>query len=285
MTPFTWPWRWEVALPLALWAGLYTAGWYRLYRRGHRRLASWWALAVHTAAVLAVVLALLTPVYTWSRYLFSVNMAHHMLLLMVAPPLFWLARPFPILLWTLPRGVRQRLPRGLASGRAVREAIRWLTNPGLAWLVFAATFWTWHTPEMYNAAMRRLFLEDLQHATFFFTALLFWWHVVAAAPRWHGRISYGWRIGYVMAALAQNEILAVAITFANTLWYTYYQEVPRLWGLSPLDDQRLGGAIMWVPGGMMYGIAAVVLLYKIIAAEEKKPPLPEEYWIPEGPNG
>ena len=276
--PFSWPWRVEVWLPIFLWWVAYTAGWWRLRRRGSKQLADFVSLALHTGSVLAVLVALQTPVYSLSRYLFSVNMAHHMLLIMVAPPLFWLARPFPILVWALPRTVRLRLPKILARGRRVRQGLAYITAPGPIWLLFAGTFWTWHTPEFYEAAMRRQVLEDLQHFTFFATALLFWWHVVAAAPHIHGRISYGWRVAYVLATLVQNTVLAVAITFASNLWYSYYTEVPRLWGTTPINDQRLGGAIMWVPGGMMYGIAAVVLLYKIISAEEKKPPLPEEYW-------
>ena len=276
--PYSWPWRFVVWVPLLLWWGIYALGWWRLYQRGCRRLATIGRLGLHTLAVLAVFAALQTPLYSLSRYLFSINMAHHMLLIMVAPPLFWLARPFPFMVWAFPRALRRLLPALLARNRTARTAFRYVTAPGVSWLLFAGTFWTWHTPEFYDAAMRRQGLEDLQHLTFLVTGLLFWWHVTAAAPHIHGRIGYGWRIAYVMAALVQNTILAVAITFAGNLWYTYYTTVPRLWDLPPLNDQRLGGAIMWVPGGMMYGIAAVALLYRIISAEEKKPPMPEEYW-------
>jgi cytochrome c oxidase assembly factor CtaG len=86
------------------------------------------------------------------------------------------------------------------------------------------------------------------------------------------------RIGFVLAAIPPNMALGVILAFIGEPIYTYYTAVPRLWGLSVLDDQRVGGVIMWVPGSMMYIIAALILISRLLQREDDKPPLPESEW-------
>jgi putative membrane protein len=103
-------------------------------------------------------------------------------------------------------------------------------------------------------------VHDLEHLTFFATAMLFWWHVTAAGPRIHKRFPLWARIGYLAAAIPPNMLTGVAIAFANEPIYTYYTTVPRLFGLTVMQDQMIGGVIMWVPGSMMYIMAILVFL-------------------------
>lgn len=265
----TWSWSPEVLLVLLLLASVYTAGWWRLRCQGHRRLASGWRLAAHAGGVGVLALALVSPVDTLGDYLFSAHMVQHELLMMVAPPLLLLGNPFPVALWGMPRGLRWAIGRLMDRRGRFRQWLRHVSAPGMAWLLYVSTLWLWHTPAAYDAALRYEFVHTLEHISFFATALLFWWHVIGTPPHVHGKLGYGRRVGYVLAALAQNEVLAVGISLAREPLYLYYTTVPRIWGLSVLEDQMLGGTIMWIPGGMMYALVAIILIARWWDREEK----------------
>ncbi len=265
-----WNWPPAVILVLLVMAGTYSLGWWRLRRQGHHSLAGGWRLTAYLSGLGVLALALLSPIDTLQSLLFSVHMIQHELLMMIAPPLLLLANPFPIALWGMPASLRRAIGDMLHSKAIVRRGLRRLTPPWVAWVLYVGILWLWHAPAAYDAALRNELIHDLEHITFFGTALLFWWHVVGAAPHIHGPMGFGARIGYVLAALAQNEVLAVGISLTDRVLYTYYETVPRLWGLSALQDQELGGAIMWIPGGMMYALAAVALLARLLDWEEKK---------------
>ena len=276
-----WEWRPEVTISLGMLALLYGLGWQRLRRRGAHRLANGWRLVSYYGGILALVVALLSAVDALQSLLFTMHMVQHLLLTMVAAPLIVLANPFPIVLWSFPREQRRAFSLLLARGRAGRRLLVRVTHSRIAWALFVGTFVLWHAPTMYEAALYSDIVHDIEHISFFVTALLFWWHITQAPPRVHGRLGYGARIALLAGAFVINEALSVALAFASSPWYSYYTTVPRIWGLSALADQKLGGAIMWVPGGMMYVVAIVVLLARLLDAEEKKPPLPEGEWATE----
>lgn len=265
-----WEWRPEVVSGLVILGGIYILGWWRLRQRGYHRLANGWRLSAYLSGLVVLVLALMSPIDTLQPLLFTMHMIQHELLMMIAPPLLLLANPFPIALWGMPAGLRHTIGEMLARKAAFRRVLHRLTTPWTAWVLYVGILWLWHAPAAYDAALRNELIHDLEHLTFFGTALLFWWHVIGAAPQVHGAMGFGMRIGYVLAALAQNEVLSVSISLTDQVLYTYYETVPRLWGLSVLQDQKLGGAIMWIPGGMMYVLTAVILLACLLNWEEKK---------------
>jgi hypothetical protein len=84
-----------------------------------------------------------------------------------------------------------------------------------------------------------------------------------------GHIAYGWRILYVFLAAGQNTLLAALLSLTERVLYPYYLGVPRLWGLPAVDDQAIGGAIMWVVGGMMYPITLLILIASFLKEEER----------------
>lgn len=266
----SWEWRPEVLSVLLFLGVTYGLGWWRLRRSGHRGLANGWRLAAYLSGLMAVALALLSAIDALQSLLFTMHMVQHELLMMVAPPLLLLANPFPFLLWGLPTGLRRAVGRLFGQGALFRRVLYRLTAPWLSWALYVATLWLWHYPAAYDAALRYGWIHDLEHLSFFITALLFWWHVTGAAPHIRAPLGYGVRMGYVLAGLAQNEILAVGISLAGRPFYTYYETVPRLWGLSVLDDQRLGGVIMWIPGGMMYALTVIILLARLLDQEERE---------------
>ena len=103
-------------------------------------------------------------------------------------------------------------------------------------------------------------------------------NITAASPHIHKRLPPFARFVYVLAAIPPNMLAGLAIAFAGGPIYTYYEAMPRLWGLSVMEDQQIAGVIMWVPGSMMYILAALVLVGRYLQEEEKKPPLRESAW-------
>ncbi len=263
----SWAWRPEIMLTLGLAAALHVAGRWRLKRRGSTSLVSPWRTASYLAGLAFVWIALLSPIDVLSGQFFFMHMIQHLLLVMIAPPLLWLARPMPVAMWGLPRGLRREVGRWLHADSPLRQAVRAVTPPGLVWLYFVAVLVGWHEPQLYNLTLESDLVHDLEHLSFFVTALLFWWHVVGAAPRFHEKLSPGVRIGYALAAVPPNALTGVALSFATEPLYPHYTTVPRLWGISVMEDQMLGGVIMWIPGSMMYIVAALVLIAGMLREE------------------
>ncbi|MGH7363324.1 MAG: cytochrome c oxidase assembly protein [Candidatus Methylomirabilales bacterium] len=268
-----WNWRPDVLFVLTALGTAYAIGWLRLRKRG-ARAARPWRLVVYLAGLTTVGLALLSPIDTLGSLLFLMHMVQHELLIMVAAPLLLLANPLPASLWGLPRRPRRAMRSLLGRGAAVRRVLRAATWMPVAWGVFVSNLWAWHLPAAYEAALGNELLHDLEHLTFFGTALLFWWPIINPAPRLHGQIPYGLRIVYIVAAAFQNAALGFAIAVTERVLYPSYTAAPRLWGLSPLYDQAFGGGIM-SEGGMMFLIPLLVLVARWLNAEERKTRLRE----------
>lgn len=223
-------------------------------------------------------IALLSPIDVLGGQLLTMHMVQHLLLVMIIPPLLLLANPLPFLLWGSPPKVRLGVSRLLSPKAKFRYYLRRTTGPGLVWLMFVIVYWGWHDPNAYNLALRSPLAHDLEHLTFFLVSMLFWWHVIGAGPRIHRPLSPVGRFAYVLTAIPPNMLAGLAIVFATGPIYSYYEAMPRIWGLSVMEDQQIGGVIMWVPGSMMYIIAALILASRWLQQEERKPALPESEW-------
>lgn len=262
----SWNWRADVIGLVAVLAIAYSLGWWRLRRQG-ARVARKWQLSLYLTALAAIILALLSPIDTFGPFLFFMHMIQHEFLMMVAAPLLLLADPLPVILWGLPRSFRRGMRHLLIRDAPFRRVLRAVTWMPVSWLLYVATLWMWHYPAMYQASLQNEFVHDAEHISFFLTAILFWWPVVNPAPRVHGYIPYGFRIAYLVLAALQNTLLAALISLTERVLYPYYSTAPRLLGLTPLEDQITGGLIMWIPGGMMYLVAALVLVVRMLDHE------------------
>lgn len=256
----TWELRPVVVLVLVGLGDSCMLGWWRLRRRGHRELAAGWRLSLYLAGLGVLAVALLSGLDHLQQELFAAHMVQHELLMMVAAPLILLANPFPFFLWALPDRARSGVGRLFVPDGSGRRLLRPLTSPRAAWVLYVGSLWLWHSPAAYDAALGHGLLHDVEHVSFFATALLFWWHVIGAAPRIHRTMNRWRRAGYVVGALAQNEILGVSIAFAGSPLYAHYTTVSHSWSMSVLQEQMVAGAIMWIPGGMMYAVALVLLI-------------------------
>ncbi len=286
---FSWDMRPEVILLLGLLAVVYLRGWLRLRalpvaaaaqsQDQHRALAAGWRLATYWAGLLTLAVSLMSPIDVLGGQLFLMHMTQHLLLTMVAVPLLLIGNPFPVLMWGLPRKARRPVSAVLSERSPVRRPLAMVTSPGVVWLLYISALIGWHDPALYNLALRNPFVHDLQHLSFFITTMLLWWHILGAAPRLHRSLSAGQRIVYTISVVPVNMIIGVVIAFAPSPIYSHYLGVPRLLGLSVMEDQMIAGILMWIPGSEMFFWAALIVLTQIVNAEAKKPVQTNAPWL------
>ncbi len=275
----SWGWRPEVIVSLLVPGVLFLLGWRKLRlisgpARGGGSLGAFWRPISYISGLLVIGLALMSPIDVLGQQLFFMHMIQHLLLIMVAPVLLLLPNPMPFLLWGLP--ARARLAAGSALNRVLNkqsttgQLLRRATSPAIVWFSMLVFIIGWHDPNTYNAALQNELVHDLEHVTMFIAGMLFWWTVIGAGPRLHKNMSRPAKIAFVIAAVPPNMALGAALAFSRDPIYSFYMDMPRLWGMSVLDDQRLSGIIMWIPGSMMYMIAALVLMFRILSGEDKK---------------
>jgi cytochrome c oxidase assembly factor CtaG len=275
----SWDLRVEIVGTLLLVGSVYTRGWWRIRRQrtNQHPLAAGWRLAAYLGGLTLLSVALMSPIDVLAGQLFLMHMIQHLLLVMIAPPLLLVANPLPFFMWGLPIRAGRALGRSLRPTSTFRRVLYSSTSPGLVWMLFVAFFLGWHDPNAYSAALKSDLIHDLEHLTFFGTAMLFWWHVTGAGPRLRV-LSRGVRLAYLLLTVPVNAATGIAIAFAGQPIYTYYTTVPRLWGMSVMQDQMIGGVIMWIPGSMMYLVAALILISGLVQTEAKKQPLLEAEW-------
>ena len=249
-----WTWSWDpLVLGILCMSGLlYGMGVLRMRGTG---LAGGWRPMAFLSGWLTIVIALLSPVHQLSSVLFAVHMTQHELLMLVAAPLMVMSRPMVVILWALPRRVRLRAARWMST-RAVRRSWRALTGGLTAWLLHGAVLWMWHIPVLFEAALTTEAVHALQHASFFAVAMLFWWALIYGR---YGRMGYGIAVAYVFTTALHTGLLGALITFAGQVWYLTYEGRTVLWGLTALEDQQIGGLIMWVPGGVVFTLVGLAL--------------------------
>lgn len=221
-------------------------GWLeRLIQRGLVRRSHPWYFA---AGLLAIFIALLSPIDILANLFFLLHMIQHILLMMVGAPLILLGLPPPLVRWLI---LETRLKTVLA----------WLTYPLTAYALININFLAWHIPALYEAALRNEVVHYLQHALFFYTALLSWWRIIDPSRGWYPL--WDWqpaRWVYLLVSAPPSYVLGSILWASSDVWYPFYTEVPRLWGISALADQRHGGMLMWIQG-WMYVMASMLVFF------------------------
>jgi putative membrane protein len=243
--------------------GLTLSAW--LYVRGVRGLrrismagggVGCWEAAAFGGGWLVLSVALLSPLHTLSHLLFSAHMLQHELIMLVAGPLLVLGRPLEPFLWGLPPRRRRGLGR-LGKVGWVRGGWRGLSHPIVTWSLQAVALWSWHVPGLFQWALDSRSVHAMQHLSFLVSALLFWYALIEGQQR---RMGYGAAVLYVFTISVHSGVLGALLTFAPFPWYPAYAQTVSSWGLTALEDQQLGGLLMWVPGGVVYLIAGLGLL-------------------------
>jgi putative membrane protein len=245
----------EVVLGVVALAALYT--WATLASRRPAPLREPMAFFAGCAALLAV---LNGPLHDLSDYyLLSAHMVQHLVLTLLVPPLWLLGTPG----WML-----DALAARAGRWRAVDAALTWLTRPLPAFAVFAVALVAWHLPGPYNAALETHAWHVVEHLVLLTASVLGWWPVLSRSARLPA-LPYAGQLLYLFVFGMPMTVVAAMVTAAEQVLYPYYAAAPRVFDLSPLDDQRLGGVIMWVPAGIIPLVAFTVVFFRWAAAERE----------------
>ena len=268
----TWGWEPGSIIGLALSGGLYATGLRRMWKSsgiGHG--VARWEAACFASGWFALFVALVSPLHPWGAVLFSAHMTQHEILMLVAAPLMVLGTPMVVFLRALPSSWAQSLAR-FGNSSPWRSFWTAISTPFAAFVIHGAILWLWHVPALFQATLTSEWVHALQHSSFLFSALLFWWAVVHVKDRVMG---YGAAILYMFTTALHSGILGALITFAAGVWYPAYAKTTPWWGLTPMEDQQLGGLIMWIPAGIVYIIAGLALVAGWMRESERRVQLRE----------
>ena len=241
---------------LAVSAFVYVNGIRNLWRAGgNGHGISRWEAAAFAFGWISMFVALVSPLHPWGEVLFSAHMTQHEILMLISAPLFVLGRPFVAAMWTLPHPSRRPVSR-IWNRTSLKVVWRALSAPFAAWAIHALALWIWHVPYLFQATLKSDLVHTLQHASFFLSAMLFWWAIIYGG---RGVASYGAAVLYLFTTSIHSGLLGVLLTLTTRVWYPDYSATTESWGLTPLEDQQIGGLIMWIPAGLVYIVAALVM--------------------------
>jgi cytochrome c oxidase assembly factor CtaG len=260
----SWEAAWVPILGVLLVGGLYLYGVWRLRRRGDHwpvgRTLLFVGLGlgsflVATTSVLAV----------YDDTLFWIHMVQHMVLAMLTPVFLALGAPITLALRTLPAGGRQAL-LGVLHSRVAKV----LTYPVVAGVLFVATPFALYLTGWYEATLRHPFLHELNHLHFVVIGALWFWPLLGPDPM-PNRIPYPMRLIAVFATMPFHAFLGVAIMSQSTLIAgDWYLGLDRHWGPTPLQDQHLGGGVLWASGDLVALVVLGALFLQWARASERE---------------
>lgn len=206
----------------------------------------------------ALALALVTPIDPLGELLFSLHMIQHELMMLIAAPLLVLSRPSSALLVGAGRKAARPVAvaarkSGLSRGRQI------LLGPGGAWVIHAVGLWGWHIPYLFNAGLANTWIHTAQHFSFLSIALMFWYSLlhIQKSDSIIGMV-------YLFTTALHASLLGALITFSPRVWYSPYLDTAPAFGISALEDQQLGGLIMWMPAGVVFIAGALIFLARLL---------------------
>jgi cytochrome c oxidase assembly factor CtaG len=214
-------------------------------------------IAWFTAGLLTIFIALVSPLDALSNSTsLGAHMVQHILLAIVAPALLLLGTPdyWIRYLFTLP---------------VIKHVLRFIAHPLIAFAIFNVVLWAWHLPVLYEGALRDPNVHILEHTMFMVIGVIMWAPILFRLPP-DAPMGYLAKITYLFFNMISSSILAAIFTFAQNVIYPFYGNAMQVFGMTPLDDQQLAGAIMWVPGGGIFLIATLIAFAAWLQNEERK---------------
>jgi cytochrome c oxidase assembly factor CtaG len=223
-----------------------------------------WRLAAFMSGLLAVWIAVGSPLVALDHQLLTIHMVKHLLLMAVASPLILLGTPeLPLLTgipkWGIPKWFRHDMQLRDWPTRRSPSSLSHLVFP---WLAGTTTVIGWHLPAAFQLAIQSHWWHGVEQASFLLAGLLFWRPVVQSRSNgW-----YAWFVPlYLFLATLPCDVLSAFLAFCGRVVYPSYLAGPRLWDLSPLQDQEFAGALMWVSVTLIYLIPAVIITVQILS--------------------
>jgi putative membrane protein len=241
---------------------VYLLGWLHL-RKVSATPISVWRTVSFLLGLLAIWVAVASPVAVSDQRMLTAHMIQHLLLMTIAPPMIWLGSPLPAVWKGLPRLARNvalpmiRRPVAARIGTA-------MTRPAFCWMAAAAALVVWHVPAIFKLGMQSEMWHAIEHLSFLVTGLLFWWPVIqpvpadSAEPRWTILV-------YLFLATLPCDVLSGLLVFSDRVAYPVYLCTPRRAGFSALDDQQCAAALMWTCVTVVYLAAGTILAVRLLS--------------------
>ena len=243
-------------------ASIYLRGWRALQRTRARELPVWRAMCF-VGGLVSLWIALASPIDALDDFVLSAHMLQHFILMSIAPPFLVLGAPLVPLLRGLPRRVI-RLLRPFFASRAVHRLARVIANPVLAWLAMNVAYLGWHVPRAFELALHSERWHTVEHLCFLLTSIAFWWVVLQPWPS-RARWSRWMVIPYLLTADVLNTVLSGILAFSGRVIYPSYGAAERLFRYTPLQDQVLAGAEMWVLNSTVFLVPVVVIVVGLLS--------------------
>lgn len=203
-----------------------------------------------------LLLTLISPLDTYGRYyMFAAHTTQLFLIITLSAPLLLLGVP-DWLVWTL-------LPT-----RSIRNATRGLMFPIVATLLFNGIILIWHAGPIFEAALHNEALHNLANLSFLAAGLLTWWPLLTPLDS-HQRLHHPVQMLYLVFESLPLDIFGVFTMFAQHIFYPTYTLAPHLFGLSAVEDQAAGGAILAVPGNIIDIILMSLVFFAWIQRMER----------------
>lgn len=260
------PWLLIQILAIAF---VYARGWWQLQRRAPHRVGHA-QLVAFNAGLITILIALLSPLHAFAGWLLTVHMIQHLLLMMVAPPLILYGAPYIPILFGLPNKFLRDGVGPFLKSKRLRKIGRFMSHPIFCWSAFVFTSIAWHSPPMYELALHSPAWHEVEHICFLTTALLFWlpviqpWPSIERTPRWSIII-------YLFLADFQNTALSAFLVFYERVLYPTYQSIPRISGMTALEDQAAAGSIMWVAGSIFFLVPVGLITIEVLSSRRVSP--------------
>lgn len=247
-----------ILLSIALWVGVYVWRFRNARREARGRGAGWKQALAFGGFVLVLLIALVSPIDALGEeYLFSMHMTQHILLGDIAPLL---------LLLSLSRVIMRPATRRFHS---LERRLGRLASPYTFIAVWFALLYFWHIPTMYVAAIEHPFIHAVEHICFFMAGVALWWPLIQPVPMRYKLTGLA-TMGYVLAAKLGLGALGLYLTWSKTVAYDYYAHVPRIWGLSAIADQNVGGAIMMLEQSLVLVTVFCILFMRMLLQSEEE---------------
>ena len=257
-----WSWPLWPAVGIVVAGTLYLRGWSALQRTRARELPRWRAVCFF-GGLLALWIALASPIDALDDFLLSAHMLQHFILMSVAPPLLVLGVPLVPMLRGLPRWMIRGL-RPLFASRTVHKIAHALAHPAVAWLLMNVAYLGWHVPQAFELTLRSEAWHNTEHMCFLLTSIVFWWVIVEPWPsrtRWSRWVV----IPYLLTADVVNTILSAVLAFSGKVLYPSYGAAERITRLTPLKDQVLAGSEMWVLNSIVFLVPVAVVVVRMLS--------------------
>jgi putative membrane protein len=247
-----------VLAPLGLFAAIYAWRFAAARREAGGRGAGPLQAAAFAGGMLALLVALVSPVDALGEdYLFSAHMVQHVLLGDIAPLLILLG---------LSRVIMRPATRRLMG---VERALGRLASPAVGLALWLAIMYLWHMPALYDAATENALVHLVEHASFFAAGLALWWPLIQPVPMRRSLTGLE-PLGYIAAAKAGLAALGLYLAWSSTAFYPYYEQTPRIWGLSPVEDQNIGGVLMMAEQSLTLVLVMVALFVRALTKSEEE---------------